>query len=248
MKAGELRQFSHFDHRGTVVRTSNRYHRWMTPPDHFPIGSMDQLIMAIERSLDLEAAIDAAWNDTAVPNEPSAKAAAGLCALSLDHGRSLRILLPGVPPSAIVLLRPQYEALVRATWAQHAASEAELARLLVPLTPETQQAAKKLPGVADMIAALEKRGPKGAAALLGRARERLWDGMNSFVHGGIHPFHRGEVGYPAPLLGDLLRNANGMSMLTLIVLAEISGEVGVVEQMVGLRDEFGDVLPLLEAF
>jgi hypothetical protein len=216
----------------------------MTPPDQ--PTSLDQLTAAIERSRDMEGLVDAVWNAVEVPAESRAVAAAGVCALALNHGRSVRILLPEVPPSAIALLRPQYEALVRAAWAHHAATEADLARLLAPLTLDSQQAAKKLPGVAVMLTALQKSGATEAAANLGRARARLWDGLNSFVHGGIHPFQRGESGYPIPLLADLLKNTNAMTMLTLVVLAEVTADTDVVVLMAGLHDEFGDVLPTLE--
>ncbi len=199
---------------------------------------------AIERSRMLEALIDEAWSSIQIDDD--ARAVAGLCGLSLDHGRAVRTLLPNVPPSAIALLRSQFEALVRATWAHYAATEDELSRLLSPLTPESQRAAKKLPGVADMLASLEKSGAQAPAALLGRARFRLWDGLNSFVHGGIHPFQRSETGYPVVLLTDVLKNANGMSMLTLVLLAETTG-VEVVGALVShLQQAFGDVLPDLE--
>lgn len=204
----------------------------------------------IERSLALEALVDAAWEGADVANVPDAAATAAsrLCRLVLDHGRSLRMLLVKVPPSAIALLRPQFETLVRAVWVQHAARQSDLIRLSDPLTLESQQAAKKLPGLADMLRALEKSGPPGAAALLGRARARLWDGLNSYVHGGIHPFHRGEAGYPAQLLADLLKNSNAFTILTLIVLAEVTDNGRVLEVMAMLHEEFGDALPELEPF
>lgn len=146
----------------------------------------------------------------------------------------------------MALLRSQYEALVRAAWAHHAATESDLARLLAPLTLESQQAARKLPGVAEMLAALDKSGATGAARSLGRARTRLGDGLNSFVHGGIHPFQRGESGYPILLLADLLKNTNAMTILTLVVLAEITADADVVHLLAGLHGEFEDVLPALE--
>ncbi|WP_422509187.1 DUF6988 family protein [Stenotrophomonas sp. GZD-301] len=209
---------------------------------------MDLLRIAVDRSIALEILVDAAWTESEVSADPTATASARLCALTLDHGRSIRVLLPEVPPSAIVLLRTQFEALVRAVWARHAATESELARLMAPLTPASQQAARNLPGVTAMLAALEASGPKGAAALLGRARDRLWGGMNSYVHGGIHPLHRGESGYPAQLLTDLLKSSNAFSILTLIVLAEISVDAGILELMAVLHEEFGDILPELEPF
>lgn len=209
---------------------------------------MDLLSIAVDRSLALEALVDAVWDERGVPGSLTAVAATRLCTLALDHGRSLRMLLLQVPPSAIALLRPQFEALVRAVWARHAARESDLTRLLAPLTIESQQAAKKLPGVAEMLAGIEATGPKGAAALLGRARTRLWDGLNSYVHGGIHPLHRGDAGYPYQLLTDLLKSCNSFTILTLIVLAEITEDAKIAAVMAALHEEFHDVLPELEPF
>lgn len=218
----------------------------MTPEDLYPNGQLEQLAVELERSLALDSLIYATWEAHDFGDEANVKAPAGLCGLALDHGRGLRALLSQVPPSAIALLRPQYESLVRAVWARHAATESDLGRLLAPLTPESQQAARKLPGVQDMLAAIEKSGPRGAATLLGRARTRLWDGLNSFIHGGIHPFQRGQEGYPLPLLTDVLKNANAMSILTLLVLAEIAGDPEILDVVAGLHQEFQDVLPMLE--
>jgi hypothetical protein len=130
----------------------------------------------------------------------------------------------------------------------HCASDADLERLLAELTPESQKAAKRLPGIPQMLEGIGKTGPRGAEALLGRARTRLMDGMNSYIHGGIHPFRRGQDGYPIPLLVDVLRNANAMSMLTLLVLAELGGDAEVVELFRSLHIQFEDILPELEPF
>ena len=216
----------------------------MAPRDDFDCDQVLPFEAAIARSRILEARIDEAWSSFQVDDD--ARAVTGLCEISLDHGRSVRILLREAPPSAIALLRPQFEALVRGTWAHYAATEVELSRLLSPLTLESQQAAKKLPGVTDMLASLERSGARAAAALLGRARARLWDGLNSFIHGGIHPFQRIETGYAVSLLADVLKNANGMSMLTLVLLAEITREEDVGELLSHLQQEFGDVLPSVE--
>ena len=97
-----------------------------------------------------------------------------------------------------------------------------------------------------MLASIENSGPRGAGALLARARSRLWDGLNSFVHGGIHPFRRGQDGYPVLLLIDVLKNANVMSMLTLLVLAEIVQDEDVLNLVAGLHEQFEVVLPALE--
>lgn len=206
----------------------------------------EKFAAALDASVELATVIGAAWESTPAFSEDRHRAAQGLCAISLHHGQAVLSLLPALPASAIALVRPQYESLVRAVWAMHAATDAQLQRLLAPLTIEGQQAAKKLPGVPEMLEGLETAGPRGAATLLGRARERLNDGLNSFVHGGIHPFARHQAGYPIGLLMDVLKNSNAMGMLTLHVLSALQQQDEAIVLMRTLHAEFSDVLPTLE--
>lgn len=219
-----------------TTRTAN-----VQPP---PI-ELDQII---ERSKDLRDLIASAWQASELPDEPRARAVEGLCLLTIEHATSIQLLIDTCPASAIVLMRPQYESLVRAVWVTHAAAESDFDRLLAPLTLESQQAAKKLPGIPEMLASLEKSGQHGAARLLARARARLGDGLNSYIHGGIHPFARMRDGYATKFLADMQRNSNALSILTLIVLAEISFEMEVLELLDALNLEFKEVLPVLEPF
>ena len=217
--------------------------RAMTPED----GIADTFAAALDGSIELATAVGAAWASTPAFSEDRHRAAQGLCAISLHHGQAVLSLLPALPASAIALVRPQYESLVRAVWAMHAATDAQLQRLLGPLTIESQQAAKKLPGVSEMLEKLAASGPRGAAALLGRARDRLNDGLNSFVHGGIHPFARHHAGYPIGLLMAVLKNSNAMGMLTLHVLSALPQQGEAVVLVQALHAEFSDVLPTLES-
>lgn len=196
------------------------YHSGMPSADASLSSPNERLATDVDRSLSLDALIDQAWRTLESSGEARHEASAGLCSLSLDHGRALRLLIGKLPPSAIALLRPQYEGLVRAVWARHCASEADLQRLFAELTPESQQAAKRLPGTPEMLDGIGRSGPRGAQALLGRARVRMMDSMNS----------------------------NAMSMLTLLVLAELSGDAAIVELVRVLHVEFEDVLPELEPF
>lgn len=206
------------------------------------------LDQVIGRSGELTDLIASAWQFTQTSDEPESRAAEGLCSLVIEHAMSIQLLMGAFPTSAIALVRPQFEGLVRAVWAKHAASDSDLDRLLAPLDIQSQQAAKKLPGVPEMLACLEKSGPRGAAALLARARLRLGDGLNSYIHGGIHPFARKCEGYPVRFLIDMQKNSNALSILTLIVLGEISLDPEVPELMAVLHQEFEDVLPELEPF
>lgn len=208
--------------------------------------ALDALHGAVARSNELAALIGAAWESSPVFADARPRVAQGLSAVSLHHGAGVRSLLVDLPASAIALMRPQFECLVRAVWAAHAATEADLARLLAPLSLESQQAAKKLPGVPEMLGNLELSGPRGAAALLGRARSRLGDGLNSFVHGGIHPFARQQDGYPVGLLFDVLQNSNALSMVTLNVLSSLPGQPEAAVLVPGLHAHFEAILPTLE--
>ena len=219
----------------------------------FPAASWAELDaryleLALARLGQLAALIGAAWESSPVFDDSRASAAQGLCAVSLHHGAAVVALIPALPASAIALVRPQFESLVRAVWAAHAATDGELKRLLSPLSLESQQAAKKLPGVQEMLASLATSGPRGSAALLGRARSRLGDGLNSFVHSGIHPFARQKTGYPIGLLLDVLKNSNALSMLTINVLSALPGQEEAVVLVPGLHASFEDILPTLEPF
>jgi hypothetical protein len=209
--------------------------------------SREQFARHVERSVSLESLIDQAWEAFEAGDNARVSATWGLCRLSLDHGRALRLLVQQVPGSSITLLRPQFEALVRSFWAIHVATDADINRLLAPLTLESQRAAKKLPPLSEMLESIQKSDPRGAGAVLGRARTRLTDGMNSFIHGGIHPFRRGQDGYPIPLLANMLEASNAMSVLTLMVLVEMTDDIEeVTEFLRALVEEFEDILPEIE--
>lgn len=200
---------------------------------------------AMARSAQLLGVVRAAWIDLAFA-DGRAQAAADLSAVSLGHAIAVQGLLPTLPASAIALVRPQFENLVRAIWVTHAATDAQLARLVAPLTVASQQAAKKLPLVPEMLSALETHGPRGASALLARARTRLGDGLNSYIHAGIHSFARQRSGYPLGLLRDVLQNSNAMSTLTLVVLATLTEDAHLAAALPALQREYAEILPELE--
>lgn len=202
---------------------------------------------ALGQSTALQGIVQSAWVDVDFASQRS-QAAADMCRVSLDHAIAVQALLPSLPGSAIALMRLQFESLVRAAWIAHAATEAELGRLMAPLSEASQQRAKQLPGVPKMLIDLEKTGPRGAASLLARARTRLNDGLNSFVHGGIHPFARQRSGYPHALLYDVLCNSNAFALLSLAVLADLTQDGEWAAALPALHQEFADVLPELEPF
>lgn len=122
------------------------------------------------------------------------------CSLGIEHWHAVRSLLQlGLLPSALVVHRAQFEALVRSFWLLHAAREVDLVKLTATLDLESEQATKNMTSVAEMMRQLAKTAPVNAYDALARFKEHNWKPLNSYVHAGIHPLRRHADGYPEGL-------------------------------------------------
>lgn len=166
------------------------------------------------------------------------------CSLALEHWHAVRPLLRGgLLPSALVVHRAQYEALARSVWLTYAASDASIAKLSGPLTPDSEQAARGLPGLQEMLAQIEKTAPPQAHDVLSRIRDTSWRAMTSFAHAGIHPLRRHLDGYPIELLGSVLRNANGVAVVCCMQAVVLSGEQPLQRQILDLAAQHPGCMP-----
>lgn len=146
------------------------------------------------------------------------------CSLSLEHWTSVRALLrAGLLPSAMVIHRAQFEALVRSIWLLHSASDMHISKLTNMLSLESEQAAKNMPQIAEMMQELATRAPQQAYEALSRFKGNSWKALNSYAHAGIHPIRRYDDGYPVQLLHDILRNANGLAVVSCMQASILSG-------------------------
>lgn len=210
---------------------------------------MSSLASLLQRSDTLEKTLDALLDGFTHHDSPRNRVTVSMCAIAFEHGQSLKTLFAeGNATSAIALLRMQYECLLRAAWLLHAAPEEQVSKLEKTLSPESERAAKNMPHIAQMLSDLSENGPRGASRLLQRFRDRLWPGLNSFIHGGIHAVRRKADGYPEPMLCDLVKSSNAVSLLALVVLAELSGDAELASCVGRLNDEFFDCVPPMESF
>jgi hypothetical protein len=146
------------------------------------------------------------------------------CSLAFEHWHAVRLLLrAALLPAALVVHRSQFEAILRSVWVTYAASDDHIVRFAANLDLASEQAAKNLPQAQDMIAALAASGPKEAHAALARFKDHSWKALNSYVHAGLHPLKRHSEGYPVQLAHSVLRNANGLAVLTAMQAAILSG-------------------------
>jgi len=127
--------------------------------------------------------------------------------------------------SAIGLVRLQYDAFVRAMWLLYAASETGVSKLLDDLSHESEKRADRLPMLSEMLEKLEGKAPKEALDMLLEFKEYSWKPLGSYIHGGLHAVNRHSKGYPLPLLTQVLKISNGVSVMAgmlVVILSEDS--------------------------
>lgn len=164
--------------------------------------------------------------------------------MAFEHWDAARLLFAnGFLPSGLVVHRTQFETLVRSIWTLYAATDTELGKLASALTVEAEQAAKNLPQVADMMKELAVKAPPQAYDAISRFKDNSWKALNSYVHAGIHPLRRHEEGYPVGLLADVLRNANGLGIVTGMQAVVLSGCQPLQKPILELAGRFPECMP-----
>lgn len=170
-----------------------------------------------------------------------------MCSVAFEHAESAKLLIAsGNFTSAIGLVRLQYEAFVRGMWLLYAASDVAVSRLLVELSQDTAPRNEKLPMLAAMLDRLEGKAPEEAMELLVEFKEHSWKPLSSFVHGGVHAIHRHGKGYPLPLLEQVLKASNGVSMMVGMLLVILAGDSANSGKIPKLQMEYMDCLPKLK--
>ncbi|WP_235206014.1 DUF6988 family protein [Pseudomonas syringae] len=166
------------------------------------------------------------------------------CGMALEHALSLRLLVRAeCYTSALSMMRLQYEALTRSVWLLYAATDLQVETLASPLTVDAEHAAKKMPVFAAMLDQIVKTAPDQASRMLLNFKETNYHAMNSFVHSGIHPLRRHAEGYPVQLVQDVLRNSNGLNVMTLQVGVILTGDPSFNGVIRAVQEEFHQILP-----
>lgn len=167
-----------------------------------------------------------------------------MCSIAFEHAESAKMLIAaGNYTSATALVRLQYEALVRAMWLVYAASEQAVSKLMCELTAESAIKANNLTMLGEMLTNLDGKVPKEALDMLLEFKEYSWKPLSSFIHGGIHAINRHSKGYPPPLLFQLLKISNGVSLMAGMLLVMLSGDFKQQGKIPSIQKEFFDCLP-----
>lgn len=166
------------------------------------------------------------------------------CSMSLEHWQAmLQLLMNGLLPSALVIHRAQFEALLRSIWVLYAANDGQIDKLSAVVTTESEQNAKNLPQVAEMMDALQKKAPPQAYDALNRFKEHSWKALNSYTHAGIHPIARHAKGYPVRLLEDVTKNANAVAVVSAMQAVVLAGEQPLQSKIFSVAEKYPDCMP-----
>ncbi len=149
---------------------------------------------------------------------------------------------------AAVVLRSQFEALVRSVWVHHQATDSQVDKLSQELSIESQQANKNIPHVAEMLADLEKHESlRNLLISLNEFKGSAWQPLNSFVHSGIHAIYWTKWQPPINFIEQIFRNSNGLAVLAYQNLAILTGQPLMQRKIIAATAAFSSCLPARRA-
>ena len=189
-------------------------------------------------------ALEPLWDELPEPTNKRALAVRGFANIVRQHVAAQWVLVQQeLDVSATALVRPTYEALVRAIWALRGAEDAWIIGFFTPRQEavESDAETRKGPDVTAMLEVIARHHPADIHGPLLALKEATWRGMHSYVHGGIRPVVQSFVPFPHREAGSLLINANGMLMLATNVARMAHGLPSPALPV--LQQQYADCLP-----
>ena len=95
----------------------------------------------------------------------------------------------------------------------------------------------------EMLEKLKGKAPQEAVDMLLEFKEYSWKPLSSFVHGGIHAITRHCTGYPEPLLEQMLKASNGVSVMVGMLLVILHGGGNQMGKIPEIQKRFSNCLP-----
>ena len=186
------------------------------------------------------------WAAIDPPRSKRGIAVTAYCSIVREHVLSqLHLLALGHSVTAMTLVRPSFEALVRAIWCLDGASDAWVDQFLSPPGPERDPGDETIkgPAVESMLEAIQRRHPAFVHGALAGLKDTTWRPMHSYVHGGVRPVLQSLLGCPEAQCCAVVVNANGFAMFSTNVLIMAAG--GPSGRLSELQRRFATCLPPL---
>ena len=167
--------------------------------------------------------------------------------LSIEHAAVLRdALAGGAPNTGAALFRLQFEALIRGAWIRFAASEVQLTKLAPPISEQSEQATKNLPGQKEMMSSITASAPRGLVEPLAKLNDDIRHPLNSYVHAGLHPIRRRLYGFPSDLMFLMLRQSNLLLHHAYRLAALLHNSQPLMDKVTSLHVQFNDCLDYVQ--
>jgi hypothetical protein len=172
--------------------------------------------------------------------------AQGTVSVVLEHGVSILSLVErGFLASATVLLRAQFEAIVRALWLHYCADDTWIERYFAAVRKNPAKDPNISRGMDDMLADITARAPTALANMLQPLKQSAWGPLNSYVHSGIHAIVHQHAGAPAEFSIATLRNSNGLSGMAATLTSILTQNRDTMLAVTAIQHEHLDCLPPL---
>ncbi len=184
------------------------------------------------------------WKSFVAPLSQRGQVVVGYCSIVREHVLSQQHLLArDFDVTAMTLIRPSFEALVRAIWTLDGADEEWILKFLAPLSPnaDARDETAKSPSVDAMLVAIQRQHPQWVHESLVELKNATWKPMHSYIHGGIRPVLQSLTGCPEPHRIAVVLNGNGFVMLATNVLQIACG--GTPGRLADIQRRFSHCLP-----
>lgn len=146
--------------------------------------------------------------------------------------------------AAGILLRSQFEMVVRSVWAYYAASEVQLEKLAANLTEESLEASKNIPLTSDMMNKLDKIEPvENLMISLRELKKSSWLPLNSLVHGGLFALECQRRGADSRPIKSVFLTSNGLALLAFIQIGILTGRQNIQQKIYAVAEKYEDCLP-----
>jgi hypothetical protein len=168
----------------------------------------------------------------------------GTIGTAIEHGISIvQLVEANQLASASVLLRAQFEALVRALWLHFVADDTWAEKYFARLQADPRKDPGNSRNMEEMLKDLATKAPRGIATKLQPLKDAAWGPLNSYVHTGIHSIVHQHTGVPVEFALATLCNANGLTGMAAMLAAELSGDSQQVASVLDAQYAHLDCLP-----
>jgi hypothetical protein len=177
------------------------------------LNARRELAPTIESSAVLHDEILSLWEGVPAPATRRGFVAAGFCLVARQHVLGqFHLAAVGLDVSATTLVRPTFEALVRAVWVLKGADDewVEGFTSVSDAAVNSDGETLKGPPVDSMLATIKLHHPANVADALNLLKDATWRAMHSYVHGGIRPVAQVMAEVPEHEVAGMLMNANTM--------------------------------------